>query len=177
MILTRDAIKANLGTGIIIKPFYESQLGPNSYDVRLHNELLIYNEAVLDPMKKLNTVKFKIPEEGLRLIPGTLYLGRTVEFTATPGFVPMLEGRSSVGRLGISVHVTAGVGDVGFQGYWTLEITCVHPVIVYPNMRIAQLIYYYPYGDLSFYSGKYNLNTDIQESLIYEDFIYENSKK
>ena len=173
MILTGEAIKENLGRGIFIKPFHENQLGPNSYDVRLHNELLIYNEGVLDPMKKLNTTRIKIPEEGLRLIPGTLFLGKTVEWTATYGFVPMLEGRSSIGRLGLSVHVTAGVGDIGFQGFWTLEMTCVQPVVIYPNMRIAQLIYYWPYGEASPYKGKYNMNHDIQESLIYEDFVSE----
>ena len=169
MILTGEAIKWNLDRGLFIQPFNEEQVGPNSYDVRLHNELLIYNEAVLDPKKKLATAKITIPEDGLRLIPGTLYLGRTVEKTYTPEFIPMLEGRSSVGRLGLSVHVTAGVGDIGFNGYWTLEMTCIQPTIIYPGMRIAQLVYYVPVGAYKRYEGKYQNNSDIQESLIRQD--------
>ncbi|HEY5575676.1 MAG TPA: dCTP deaminase, partial [Clostridiaceae bacterium] len=114
MILSGREIKNKMGKEIVIEPFSEKQLNPNSYNLKLHNELLVYDEEVLD-MKKQNKVKsIVIPEEGLVLEPGKLYLGRTVEYTETDKYVPMLEGRSSVGRLGLFIHVTAGFGDVGF---------------------------------------------------------------
>ena len=93
-------------------------------------------------MKKKNkATKIIIPEEGLLLDSRKLYLGRTLEYTETHNLVPMLEGRSSIGRLGLFVHITAGFGDVGFKGYWTLEIFCVQPIRVYPNTEICQIFY------------------------------------
>jgi deoxycytidine triphosphate deaminase len=87
---------------IVIEPFVERQLNPNSYNLRLHNELLVYEERILD-MKKENRAKsLIIPEDGLMLEPEILYLARTVEYTKTEGYVPMLEGHSSIGRLGCS---------------------------------------------------------------------------
>ena len=131
MILTGNEIKAQLGGNIIIDPFDETQLNPNSYNLRLHNELLVYEEIVLDMRRPNRFRRYVIPEEGLVLNANQLYLGRTVERTETYNYVPMLEGRSSVGRLGLFVHITAGFGDVGFRGYWTLEMFAVQPVRVY----------------------------------------------
>ena len=100
-----------------------------------------------------------------------LYLGRTNEFTKTEKFVPMLEGRSSTGRLGLFIHVTAGFGDIGFAGYWTLEIFCVQPIKIYPNTQICQIYYHDIHGEYDLYkSGKYQNNTGIQPSLMYKDF-------
>ena len=111
MLLSGEEIKKNLGKDIIIEPFRPSQLNPNSYNLRLSNELLVYDTDTLD-MKAQNPVKhLTIPESGLLLEANKLYLGRTVEYTKTDRFVPMLEGRSSVGRLGLFIHVTAGFGD------------------------------------------------------------------
>jgi dCTP deaminase len=76
------------------------------------------------------------------LVPGELYLGVTVEYTETHRHVPFLEGKSSGGRLGLSIHATAGKGDVGFCGHWTLEITVARPLRVYARMPIGQLIYH-----------------------------------
>ncbi|MEZ4978741.1 MAG: dCTP deaminase [Chitinophagales bacterium] len=124
MILSGKKIKEELNENIFITPFDEKQLNPNSYNLRLFNELLVYDKHELD-MKTPNTAsKIIIPEEGLLLETNTLYLGRTVEHTKTNNYVPMLEGRSSIGRLGLFIHVTAGFGDVGFDGFWTLEILC-----------------------------------------------------
>ena len=112
-----------------------------------------------------------IPTEGMLLQPGKLYLGRTLEFTATENLVPMLEGRSSVGRLGRFIHVTAGFGDVGFRGFWTLEILCVQPVRIYPGVEICQIFYHTLEGKYENYkSGKYQNNQGIQPSLLYKDF-------
>ncbi len=94
-------------------------------------------------MKEKNpTAQLVIPKEGLLLQPGRVYLARTVERTFTDKYVPMLEGRSSVGRLGISVHVTAGFGDIGFNGHWTLEITVEQPTVIYPDVEICQIYYH-----------------------------------
>ena len=171
MILSGKEIYKKLNTEIIITPFDIKQLGPNSYNLRLHNELLVYDEKHLDMKKSHNTKKIIIPQEGLLLEPGRLYLGRTVEHTRTENLVPMLEGRSSVGRLGLFIHVTAGFGDVGFSGYWTLEMICVHPIRIYPGVEICQIFYHTIEGDyVRYMSNKYQNNTGIQASMMYKDF-------
>ena len=109
---------------------------------------MVYEEVVLD-MRKANRVRrIAIPPDGLVLQPNQLYLGRTVERTETHNLVPMIEGRSSVGRLGLFVHVTAGFGDVGFCGYWTLEMFAVQPVRIYPGVPICQIFYHDIRGDV-----------------------------
>ena len=123
-------------------------------------------------MKKNNEVeKLIIPSDGLVLETNRLYLGRTVEYTETKNLVPMLEGRSSIGRLGLFVHVTAGFGDVGFKGFWTLEIFCVQPVKIYPSVEICQVYYHTIEGEIKNYSSqKYQNNRGIQSSLLFKDF-------
>ena len=171
MILSGKEINRRLGRDIIIEPFNEEQLNPNSYNLRLHRELLIYTEPVLDMKKRNNVVSLIIPNEGLVLEPRQLYLGRTVEYTKTDTLVPMLEGRSSIGRLGMFIHITAGFGDVGFNGYWTLEISCIHPVRIYPGIEICQIFYHTIEGDYEKYrSDKYQDNKGIQPSLLYKEF-------
>lgn len=160
-----------MGKDIHIEPFDEKQLNPNSYNLKLHNELLIYTNDILDMKKPQSTERIIIPEDGYVLEPGKLYLGRTVEYTRTENCVPMLEGRSSIGRLGLFIHVTAGFGDIGFSGYWTLEIFCVQPIRIYAGTEICQIYYHTIEGDYEKYkSGKYQNNTGIQPSLLYEDF-------
>ena len=187
MILTGSEILSELGNRIEIEPFDIHRLNPNSYNLRLADELLVYKEKTLD-MKIPNAYeRIRIPESGLLIMPGRVYLGRTMERTETRGLVPMLEGRSSVGRLGISVHETAGFGDIGFCGYWTLEISCVQPVIIYAGVEICQ-IYYHQIDDnpersgipicldyagqykKSYSEGKYQNNNDIQPSMLWKDF-------
>lgn len=171
MILSGLEIEKNLGSKIRIDPFERSQLNPNSYNMRLHNELRVYDSRTLDMRTENSSHRVTIPEDGLELSPHTLYLGRTVEYTQTDGFVPMLEGRSSIGRLGLFVHVTAGFGDVGFRGFWTLEIFCVQPVRIYAGVEICQIFYHTVEGAYERYeSGKYQNNTDIQHSMLYKDF-------
>lgn len=171
MILSGKEIKKRLGKEILIEPFIDSQLNPNSYNLRLHNELLVYEDSVLDMKKENKARKLLIPPEGLMLEPGKLYLGRTIEYTKTDQYVPMLEGRSSIGRLGLFIHVTAGFGDIGFSGYWTLEIFCIQPIIIYPNIEICQIYYHNILGEYDKYSsGKYQNNIDIQPSLLFKDF-------
>ena len=161
-----------MGKDIAIEPFDPARLNPNSYNLSLADELVVYEAGVLDMKKKNPTRSIRIPAEGYELQPRTLYLGRTTEFTRTENYVPMLEGRSSVGRLGLFVHVTAGFGDVGFAGYWTLEMFCIQPVRIYPNVEICQIYYHTLDGDFETYkSAKYQNNRGIQPSRMYLDFV------
>ncbi|MCP3906732.1 MAG: dCTP deaminase [Oceanicoccus sp.] len=175
MILAGKEIESRIGDDIVIEPFDKTRINPNSYNLTLHNELLVYKDSLLD-MKENNEVEqLIIPKEGLILEPNRLYLGRTVEHTETKNLVPMLEGRSSIGRLGLFVHVTAGFGDVGFKGFWTLEIFCVQPIKIYPNVEVCQIYYHTIEGDHENYSGgKYQNNQGIQPSLLYRDFDIKN---
>lgn len=171
MILSGREILKNIGKNIIIEPFNEKRVNPNSYNLTLANELLVYDDNILDMKKSNSTFKIIIDDDGLLLEPNKLYLGRTNEFTSTNRYVPMLEGRSSTGRLGLFIHVTAGFGDVGFAGFWTLEIFCIQPVIIYPNVEICQIYFHDILGEYDLYkSGKYQNNTGIQPSLMYKDF-------
>lgn len=172
MILSGLKIKEELNKNIFITPFNEKALNPNSYNLRLHEELLVYEEPVLDMKVENKTKKIIIPEEGILLEPNKLYLGRTIEHTKTLNYVPMLEGRSSIGRLGLCIHITAGFGDVGFNGYWTLEMYCIQPIRIYKNVEICQIYYHSIDGEyMEYNSGKYQNNNGIQPSLLYKDFI------
>lgn len=171
MILSGKSIHAQLGKNIRIEPFRVEQLNPNSYNLRLHHELLVYDRPTLDMKRENTATKLTIPEDGLLMEKDKLYLGRTVEHTETHGYVPMLEGRSSVGRLGLFVHITAGFGDVGFAGFWTLEMFCVQPVRIYAGVEICQIFYHSIEGSYDTYrSGKYQNNQGVQPSLLFKDF-------
>lgn len=162
MILSDQEILNQIALGnIVIEPFRKECLGSNSYDVHLSPYLCVYSEPIIDAKKENALIELLIPEEGKVLQPGELYLGSTVEYTETHGFVPFLEGKSSVGRLGIDIHATAGKGDVGFCNHWTLEISVTRPVRVYPGMPIGQIIYFAVQGEVihpyhSKPSAKYN---------------------
>jgi dCTP deaminase len=169
VILSGFEIMRELGVGLDISPFKVENVNPNSYDVELHNELLVYDKYILDSKDDNATSLVKIPESGIILYPGKLYLGRTSEYTNTTQFAPMLSGRSSLGRLGLAVHVTAGFGDVGFIGHWTLELCVVQPIRIYAGTKIAQLHYYLIDGDYETYKGKYHNNLSIQSSKLFEE--------
>ena len=172
MILTgRQILQARNEGRLRIEPWDDGQLNPNSYNLRLAEELAVYTCPVLDMAKPNPIETMRIPPEGLVLQPGRLYLGRTLEYTETLGMVPMLEGRSSVGRLGLFVHVTAGFGDIGFRGYWTLEISCIQPVRIYAGVEICQIFYHTVQGEYDSYeAGKYQGNEGIQPSMLWKDF-------
>lgn len=158
MILTDVSIKKAIKDGeIVIEPYRPECLGTNSYDVHLGKYLAVYEDEVLDARKHNKIREIVIPEEGLVLQPGELYLGVTEEYTETHNAVPFLEGKSSVGRLGIDIHATAGKGDVGFCNTWTLEISCTKAVRIYAGMPIGQLIYFMVDGEiLNYYNKKKN---------------------
>ena len=155
MILTDTEILKAIEKGeIVIDPYDRSCLGTNSYDVHLGKYMAVYVDEVLDAKKHNKIKEIIIPEEGYVIEPGTLYLGVTEEYTETHNSVPFLEGKSSIGRLGIDIHATAGKGDVGFCNSWTLEISCVHPVRIYAGMPIGQLIYFKIEGEVKNYYNK-----------------------
>lgn len=144
MLSDKDILDAMAEGDLMIKPFDRDALGSNSVDLTLGPILKVYTDKVLDSRKPNMWKHIHIPESGFTLLPGELYLGATAEYTFVSGeskLVPQLEGKSSVARLGICIHLTAGFGDAGFAGHWTLEITCVKPVIIYPKMPIAQIFY------------------------------------
>ncbi len=143
MILSDRGILNEMEKGnIVIEPFRMESLGTNSYDVHLGQYLAVYKEHALDARAHNQIEEIPIPDSGIQLNPGTLYLGVTEEYTETHNRVPFLEGKSSAGRLGIFIHATAGKGDVGYCNTWTLEITVAQPVKVYAGMPIGQLIYF-----------------------------------
>ncbi len=158
MILTGSQIFAAIQANeIIIDPFDPAQLNPNSYDLRLAPDVLVYRDEELDAAEPMAVDQFSIGDRGLLLEPGKLYLMRTVEVTGTRKYVPGIEGRSSIGRLGICIHATAGFGDVGFHGTWTLEVSCIQPVRIYAGMRICQ-VFFTACGEPQeedIYAGKY----------------------
>ena len=178
MILTDTEITKSIESGdIIIKPYDASCLGSNSYDVHLGEILAEYIPVVLDAKRHNEIHKYKIPPEGVILYPDKLYLGVIQEYTETHKHVPMLDGKSSTGRLGIDIHATAGKGDVGFCGNWTLEISVTMPVKVYAGMPIGQLWYLDTKGEVTNpynkkQSAKYsNEAAEPVESMMFKNFI------
>jgi dCTP deaminase len=176
MILSDTRILEEMEKGTIkIVPYQRDQLGSNSYDVRLGKDLARYADKELDA-KKHNTIEhFEIPDEGYVLQPHEFYLGVTLEYTETHAHVPFLEGKSSTGRLGIDIHATAGKGDVGFCGNWTLEISVKQPVRVYKGMPIGQLIYFPVDGEIEVkYNEKKNAKYSGQINKPVESMMWKN---
>ncbi len=177
MILTDTQILAEMRKGtIVISPFRRRYLGSNSYDVHLGRWLALYRDEILDAKVHNEVHYFRIPADGLILVPSKLYLGVTQEYTETHRHVPFLEGKSSIGRLGIDIHATAGKGDIGFCNTWTLEISVRQPVRIYAGMPIGQLLYFevngtveVPYNKKK--SAKYTKRTTKPvESMMWKNF-------
>jgi dCTP deaminase len=177
MILTDRQILAEIRRGtIVISPFNRRFLGSNSYDVHLGVWLAMYTDEILDAKKHNSVRRFRIPDDGIILVPSKLYLGVTKEYTETHRHVPFLEGKSSIGRLGIDIHATAGKGDIGFCNTWTLEISVRQPVRIYAGMPIGQLIYFEVTGEVDIpyskkKSAKYKRRTSKPvESMMWKNF-------
>ena len=175
MLLQSEILDNYTKKKIHISPFCETNFGPNSYDVTLDSHLKIYDlteQPHLDIKKDNKTISFHIPLEGFVLLPNQLYIGSTVEEIGSDYFVPMYEGRSSLARLGINSHQTAGFGDIGFKSKWTLEISVIHPVKIYPHIRIGQ-IYFSKVNESAItkrYSGKYEGQSEPLSSKSFLDF-------
>lgn len=177
-ILSDSEIRRAIASGDIeIDPFEPSHVNPVSVDLTLGDEVLVYSKwvewldssvpdaaenirpstyYVLDVSEEPHTKKFKIDEKGLTLRPGVGYLMHTRERVHTKKYVPVLDGKSSIGRLFMVVHVTAGFGDPGFNGQYTLEVTVTHPLRIYPGMKIAQMRFHTIVGEVEHpYEGNY----------------------
>jgi dCTP deaminase len=176
MILSDLRILEEMTKGTIkIEPFIQDSLGSNSYDVHLGKWLATYTNHILDAKKHNKIEYFEIPEDGFVLYPHVFYLGVTAEYTETHAHVPFLEGKSSTGRLGIDIHATAGKGDVGFCGNWTLEISVKQPVKIYKGMPIGQLIYFPVDGEIGVkYNQKKNAKYSGQPDKPIESMMWKN---
>jgi dCTP deaminase len=176
MILSDTRILEEIEKGTIkILPYDRECLGSNSYDVHLGKWLATYIDAELDARKHNKIEHFEMPEDGFLLLPNVLYLGVTEEYTETHAHVPFLEGKSSTGRLGIDIHATAGKGDVGFCGNWTLEISVKQPVRVYAGMPVGQLIYFPVDGEIEVkYNQKKNAKYSGQPDRPVESMMWKN---
>lgn len=157
MILTGLEIKKQVYMKRIhIFPFIEENINPNSYNYRLHEDLLEIVDYPLDARNKPEFRKISISERGFLLQPGQLYLGSTVEEIGSDHYVTSLIGRSSVGRLGLFLQITADLGHLGAKHRWTLELKVVQPLIVYPMMKIGQVSFWSVDGiPNKLYDGKY----------------------
>ena len=172
-ILTGSEILKRLNKDIIIEPFVMKNLNPNSYNLTLHNELKIYTCDTLDMRQDNPTRSIKIPEEGLLLEPGHAYLGRTVEYTVTRNLVPIIKTRSSIARLHIHIINSAGFGDIGYSGHWTIPMSVLKKTKVYPFVSICQIYYDDVTGNIETEynnSNKYQNSNDIMSSKLYTEF-------
>lgn len=169
MILSGLKIKEEVLKGnITIDPYNENLLNPNSYNYRLGDELLLIEDDIIDPKKKTNYKKIKLTEEGYILKPNKLYLGNTVERIGSDKYVTQLIGRSSVGRLGLFLQITAPLGHVGCCHSWTLELKVVEPLRIYPNMKIGQVTFWCIDGPYEKYKGNYTKYNHAQISEFYK---------
>lgn len=151
VLVDRDILAAIETGEIVVDPFNRTCLGTNSYDVHLAPTLLTYKRVhtyntsypvPMDVAEPRDVDELEIGLDGLVLQPGRLYLASTVEYTEAHSHVPIINGKSSLGRLGLSIHVTAGTGDVGFCGAWTLELHVVEPLRVRAGMPVGQLLWF-----------------------------------
>jgi|SaaInlLV_10m_DNA_2_1039722.scaffolds.fasta_scaffold00046_17 dCTP deaminase len=156
---------------IIISPFSPSQINPNSYNFRLGNILKVYKDKVIDPKKDNTTTTIEIPPDGYRLDPSRIYLGHTKEVMGSNHYVPIIRGRSSIGRIGLFIHITADLIDIGSINQWTLQMHCVQPVLIYPGMMIGQVTFWKVKGEIVLYNGKYQGSRGPMSSKIYRDFV------
>ena len=171
MILTGTEITKQVNKNrITISMFDINNVNPNSYNVELGDYLKVYEDDVLDSKKPLKTKIIPIPDEGIILEPNKIYLGFTKEIIGSDYFVPTITGRSSTGRLGLFVQITADLVDIGFKGNLTFQLHAVQPLRIYKGMKIGQIMFWKPKGKIKLYKGKYQNSLGPQESKVYKDF-------
>jgi len=171
MILTGPKIqKEVLNNNIVIEPFDPSQLNPNSYDFRLGSKLKVYKNLELDTKNKNETETIELTSSGIILYPNKLYLGHTIEKIGSNKYVPIIRGKSSTGRLGLFVHITADLIDIGYIGRFTLMLHAVQPLRVFQGMKIGQVTFWKVFGDIKLYNGKYQGSMEPAASQVYKDF-------
>ncbi|MBU0530977.1 MAG: dCTP deaminase [Candidatus Uhrbacteria bacterium] len=178
MILTGNKIREEVENNRIeISPFDPDRLTTNSYDLSLGSSIIRYTSEIIDPRTKPEYVEMKLPEDGLVLNAGDFVLGHSKERIGSDFFVPLIHGKSGTARMGLFVHVTADLIDIGSHGVSTFQLYATLPVCLYPNMLIAQVSFWVPDGDIVLYKGKYQNSTGPRFSLTYKDFKYDIFKK
>ena len=171
MILTGTEIAKQVNKNkITIQPFNSKCLNPNSYNVELGDYLKVYCDDILDSKQQLETKIIPIPDEGIVLEPNKIYLGYTKEILGSDFYVPTITGRSSSGRLGLFVQITADLVDIGFKGNLTFQLHVVQPLRIYKGMKIGQIMFWKPFGKIKLYNGKYQNSKGPQESKVWKDF-------
>lgn len=170
MILTGNEIKKEVSAGqIYISPFVAECITTNSYDLALGDTLLEYTEEVLDPKKNNAYREIVIPPEGILLPKNSFHLGSSCEKIGSTSYVPIIHAKSGIARLGLFVHVTADLIDIGSIGAVTFQFYATLPVWVYPGMRVAQVSFWQPKGEVVLYEGKYQGSIGPRPSLSYLD--------
>ncbi|MFI8101245.1 dCTP deaminase [Streptomyces sp. NPDC101118] len=170
MILTGDEVARQVDRGrIVISPFDPARCTTNSYDLALGRRVLVYTDDVLDPRRPAAHEVREIPEEGLELAPGEFVLAETAETIGSDHYVPLIHAKSGTARMGLFVHVTADLIDIGFVGHSTLQLYATLPVRIRPGMLIAQVTFWQPVGAIRLYDGKYQLADGPQPSRTYLD--------
>jgi dCTP deaminase len=166
MILTGSEIWLNVKSKkIVIEPFFEGFLNPNSYNYHLGSCLKIAPPDTNDPNESNHWPEINIPEVGFLLEPSKLYLGHTLEKIGSNYFVTSLIGRSSVGRLGLYLQLAADLGQLGAIHCWTLEMYVIQPLRVFAGMVIGQVSFWVPTGDILLYYGRYEVNKPLENQL------------
>ncbi|MFG2782977.1 PEP/pyruvate-binding domain-containing protein [Streptomyces prunicolor] len=171
MILTGSEIaRERTNDRITIEPFTPEQVNPNSYNFRLGSRLRVYSEMPLDPRRENACVDIEMSAEGYVLEPGRLYLAHTQEVLGSRHYAPTFAARSSVARLGLFINLSASLGDIGYEGQWTLQLYTMNRVRVYPGMTIGQMMWWRPQGEIELYDGKYQGAVGPRSSDIHKDF-------
>jgi len=143
MILTGSEIRRQREAGRIkIDPFHADQISPNSYDFRLGRHLEIYEREVWDFRGDNDRIRLEIPDAGIVLESNRIYLAETEELFGSDDFVPMIHAKSSVARMGLFVHVTCDLIEIGSYDRWVLQLHAVHAVRVFPGMLIGQVTFW-----------------------------------
>lgn len=170
MILTGNEIVKQVEAGRIRLDPFESRLATtNSYDLHLGDRMIRYTSDVLDPYEEPLYEEFLIPEEGVQMNPGDFLLGMTAERLGSDHYVPLIHARSGIARMGLFVHVTADLIDIGSYGCSTLQLYATLPVRLYRGMRIAQVTFWVPKGDVVLYNGKYQGSDGPRPSLTWKE--------
>jgi dCTP deaminase len=174
MILTGKHIQQEVESkNITISPFDPKQMSTNSYDLRLGKNLIRYTEPVLDPKKQNKYETIEILESGFLLNKGDFVLASTLEIIGSNNYVPIIHAKSGIARMGLFVHITADLIDIGSIGSSTLQLYATLPIKIYTNMLIAQVSFWKTLGKIELYNGKYSNSNQPQASKIYQDFLEE----
>lgn len=171
MILTGlEILKQIKNKKIKIDPFDPARITTNSYDVRLGRKIIRYTSSVLDPKKEPRYKEETISDKGLIMNSGDFILAETAEKIGSDFFVPIVHAKSGTARMGLFVHVTADLIDIGSYGKLTLQMFATLPVKIYAGMLIAQVTFWVPKGKIVLYNGKYQHSDGPMISLTFKDF-------